>query len=132
VDERVRFLGPVPDDLLPDVYRSADLCVLPSRALEGFGLSAVEALACGTPVVVADTGGLPEAVEGLPGSVVFPAGDHVALATRLGEAFARPQSMPSAERCREHASQFSIERLVARHETIYGRLASERACASSS
>lgn len=46
----VRFLGFVPEGVLPDYYRAADLFVLPSSHLEGFGLITIEALACGTPV----------------------------------------------------------------------------------
>lgn len=58
--ERVRFVGFVPEDRLPDHYRAADLVVMPSRALEGFGLTTVEALACGTPVVGTPVGATPE------------------------------------------------------------------------
>jgi len=58
--ERVTFLGRVPDDRLPDLLRAADLFVLPTRSMEGFGMVTIEALACGTPVVATDTGGTPE------------------------------------------------------------------------
>ncbi len=50
--------------LLPAYYRAADVCVVPSRSLEGFGLVVLEALACGTPVIATDVGGLPEALCG--------------------------------------------------------------------
>ncbi|HBB67631.1 MAG: hypothetical protein A2X28_06065 [Elusimicrobia bacterium GWA2_56_46] len=48
---RVRFTGYIPDDELPLYYQSADLFVLPTRLLEGFGLVTLEALSCGTPVL---------------------------------------------------------------------------------
>lgn len=54
---RVRFLGPLPHGLLADLYRAADVLLVPSRA-ESFGLVAAEAQACGTPVVAARIGGL--------------------------------------------------------------------------
>lgn len=57
----VRFLPPVARDALPDVYRAADVLVMPSRS-ESFGLAALEAQACGTPVVATPVGGLPVAV----------------------------------------------------------------------
>jgi D-inositol-3-phosphate glycosyltransferase len=57
LEHRVRFVAPQPHDQLADYYRAADVCVVPSRT-ESFGLVALEAAACGTPVVAADVGGL--------------------------------------------------------------------------
>jgi D-inositol-3-phosphate glycosyltransferase len=57
VEHRVRFVAPRPHDQLADFYRAADVCVVPSRT-ESFGLVALEAAACGTPVVAANVGGL--------------------------------------------------------------------------
>src|SRR5205809_1033496 len=55
--DRVLCLPPQPHDALADFYRAADVCVVPSRS-ESFGLVALEAAACGTPVVAAAVGGL--------------------------------------------------------------------------
>jgi D-inositol-3-phosphate glycosyltransferase len=57
LSDRVRFVPPQPHDCLPDFYRAADVCLVPSRS-ESFGLVALEAAACGTPVVAAAVGGL--------------------------------------------------------------------------
>jgi D-inositol-3-phosphate glycosyltransferase len=57
IEHRVRFVAPRPHDQLADFYRAADVCVVPSRT-ESFGLVALEAAACGTPVVAANVGGL--------------------------------------------------------------------------
>lgn len=54
---RVRFIDPQPHELLSTYYRAADVCLVPSRS-ESFGLVALEAGACGTPVVAAGVGGL--------------------------------------------------------------------------
>ncbi len=67
--DRVRFLGAVPHDRLPTLYRTADLFVLSSRH-ESQGLAALEAAACGTPVVGTAVGVIPEL--GSPGPAVPP------------------------------------------------------------
>jgi D-inositol-3-phosphate glycosyltransferase len=54
---KVRFVPPQPHELLSTYYRAADCCLVPSRS-ESFGLVALEAAACGTPVVAAAVGGL--------------------------------------------------------------------------
>ncbi len=61
LEGRVRFLGEVPDEDLPPLYSAAAAFAFPSR-YEGFGLPPLEAMACGTPVVVADVSALPEVV----------------------------------------------------------------------
>ncbi len=68
--ERVRFVDPQPHHLLSTYYRAADVCVVPSRS-ESFGLVALEAAACGTPVVAAAVGGLTTLVDdGLSGYLI--------------------------------------------------------------
>jgi len=60
IADRIRFLGYVPDDEVPDLYRLADLFIVPTRAEENFGLIVLEAAACGTPVAATPAGSLPE------------------------------------------------------------------------
>ena len=75
--DAVRLLGFVPDPDLPALYNAADLFVLASRRqdllVEGFGISCVEASACGLPVIGSRSGGIPEAIrEGETGLLVEP------------------------------------------------------------
>jgi D-inositol-3-phosphate glycosyltransferase len=60
--DQIRFVDPVPHHLLSTYYRAADVCLVPSRS-ESFGLVALEAAACGTPVVASNVGGLRTLVE---------------------------------------------------------------------
>lgn len=68
VENRVRFVGYVPDDKLASYYNMADLFVMPSERLEngnveGFGISFLEANASGLPVIGSNTGGIPSAIQ---------------------------------------------------------------------
>jgi glycosyltransferase involved in cell wall biosynthesis len=116
---RVRFLGRISDSQLVALYQAADVSVVPSVALEGFGLVVLEALACGTPVVASDTGGLPEALAGLDPSLIIPAGDRAALAARLQAAYRSNRSLPSRQDCRRYAETFSWDRAADRTLEIY-------------
>ncbi|MDP7674912.1 MAG: glycosyltransferase [Dehalococcoidia bacterium] len=84
LNQTVHFLGPIPQEELPIHYNAADVCVLPSY-YESFGLAALEAAACGKPVVASEVGGLPAIVnDGVTGYLVPPKRMDV-IAERLCE-----------------------------------------------
>jgi glycosyltransferase involved in cell wall biosynthesis len=89
--------------------------------MEGFALAVLESLACGTPVITSDTGGLPEATRGLPGRMIVPAGQWGPLAESLDRALGGELDLPDAGECRAHAERFSLPALADRHLTIYRR-----------
>jgi glycosyltransferase involved in cell wall biosynthesis len=70
LQERVRILGSISDDELVRWYRAADLVIMPTQELEGFGLTTAEALACGTPVVGTPAGANPEVLRRLDPSLI--------------------------------------------------------------
>jgi glycosyltransferase involved in cell wall biosynthesis len=82
VADRVEF-GAVPRAELAGVYRQADVLVFPSTWHEPFGLVPIEAMACDTPVVATGTGGSGEFLVDGSNCVLYPAGDHAALAAAV-------------------------------------------------
>jgi D-inositol-3-phosphate glycosyltransferase len=82
IQDLVVFLGSRAQDTLPYYYSAAEVCIVPSH-YESFGLVALEAMACGTPVIASRVGGLQHTVDdGVTGFLV-PAGDADALTARL-------------------------------------------------
>jgi glycosyltransferase involved in cell wall biosynthesis len=77
-----RYLGAVEESRLNAIYNLADVFVMPTRAHEMFGMAAIEAQACGKPVVSSDSGGLKEVVPANCGAR-FPAGDSARMADEI-------------------------------------------------
>jgi glycosyltransferase involved in cell wall biosynthesis len=120
LDGQVRLLGRLADHELPLAYRAADLTVVPTVALEGFGLIAAESLAAGTPVLVTPVGGLPEVVAGLSPTLVLEATGAAALADALIRALRGDLELPSAEACREYARlHYDCRGVAARIAQVY-------------
>jgi glycosyltransferase involved in cell wall biosynthesis len=117
----VRLLGRLSDEDLIMAYRAADVAVVPSETLEGFGLVVPEAAACGTPSIVSDVGGLPETTLPFDRSLVVAPKDVAALGARI-EAAARGE-LPAREATRSFAERFSWPKLAERHRALYRRLA---------
>lgn len=103
LEEHCRLAGYIDEADLPSAYRAADLTVVPSVALEGYGLIVPESLAAGTPVLMTPVGGLPETVEGLSGALVLAEASAPAIAQGLGDALTGAAPLPSAEECQVYA-----------------------------
>jgi asparagine synthase (glutamine-hydrolysing) len=101
--DNVRLLGFVPDDDLPCAYRAADLTIVPTIALEGFGLIVAESFAAGTPCLVTPVGGLPEAASGLSPSLVLSGTGSAAIAAGVTAALTGALPMPTAAACLDFA-----------------------------
>ena len=119
---RVELIGSVDKVDLPDLYRSLDVLAVPSLTTAGwveqFGRVAVEAMACGTPVVASDSGALPDVVRGA--GLLVPPGDVTALAEALARA--GTDERLSATMRREgiaRAREFSWDRIGETYVELY-------------
>ena len=120
LEDHVQLLGYVPDEDLPLAYRAADVSIVPTRSLEGFGLIAVESLAAGTPVLVTPVGGLPEVVEGLSEDLILPDGQPSTLAAHLTDALTGTLTLPSTEACQTYArSHFDWRAIATQVRDVY-------------
>ena len=131
VADRVTFLGQVRHDDVPSLFRSADVAVTVPW-YEPFGITPLEAMACGTPVVASAVGGLTDTVvDGRTGLLVPPRRPDLlagALQALLGDR-SRLQTFgrAAAERAR---SRYSWERIAAETAAVYRQVVDERASAA--
>ncbi|WP_322509119.1 glycosyltransferase [Anaerolinea sp.] len=116
LEDLVLFLGKRAQDTLPYYYSAAEVLIMPSH-YESFGMVALEAMACGTPVVASQVGGLAFLVQdGLTGYVV-PDGDPQALSERLrlllmDSELRQRMGMQAAAYARQYAWENIVERLL--------------------
>lgn len=124
---QVQFTGYIPQQDLPIVYNLATLFVYPTL-YEGFGLPALEAMACGTPVVTSDIASLPEIVG--EAGILVPPGDQQALSQALHTALT-DQALQNrlATKGPERASQFTWERTARQTLQVYQHVFEIRAWA---
>jgi glycosyltransferase involved in cell wall biosynthesis len=99
LEHQVRFLGFIPDDALPTAYRAADLTVVPTAALEGFGLITVESLAAGTPCVVTPVGGLTDVITAIAPQLVTDTPSARDIGALLAAALRGEIPVPTARQC---------------------------------
>jgi D-inositol-3-phosphate glycosyltransferase len=113
---QVRFVSPQPHYLLSTFYRAADVVLVPSRS-ESFGLVALEAAACGTPVIASAVGGLQTLVDDHLTGWLIPDRNPVAYANRLRLLFADPDlarsmGVAAAARARRYAWSETADRVA--------------------
>jgi D-inositol-3-phosphate glycosyltransferase len=119
----ILFRGSEPQELLPDYYAAATVCAVPSR-YESFGLVAVEAMACGLPVVASRAGGLKFTVEEEVSGLLVPVGDAVALSDALARVIRDRDLRASLQvGARQASIRFSWQTIGPAMLTLYERLA---------
>ena len=115
------YLGAVEENELAAVYNAGDVFVMATRRDEMFGMAAVEAQACGKPVICSEHGGLPEVISRESG-LYFPVGDSQALSQQLGEVFGSNDLLNRMSSAAiNNAQRFGWDRLAAEAETLYVR-----------
>jgi len=127
LENRVLRLDHVKYDVLPEYYRAADVFVLPSIDRgEAFGLVAVEAMACGVPVVTTElgTGTSFHNIDGVTGMVVQPRNEK-ALADAISE-ICETRDKFDAETIRKRAEEFSVERFTENMQSLFFEVLKEK------
>ncbi len=116
LNEDIQYLGPVDFDQKVELYRNATAVISPFRWHEPFGLTTVEAQACGTPVIAFDKGAARETIDhGVTGFVVQNEDEMVEAVKKIG-------TIERAQ-CREWVEQnFSVEKMVDGYEALYTKL----------
>jgi glycosyltransferase involved in cell wall biosynthesis len=105
IEDMINFTGFISEEDLPSYYQAADLFVLPSEELEGFGLVILESMAMGVPVIGSTAGAIPEILFDAPGAYVFKRNDIIDLSSKLETAITEIQSkkIPSPKAIRRYA-----------------------------
>jgi glycosyltransferase involved in cell wall biosynthesis len=125
--DRLDIVGRVPTETLVHLYRRVALTVVPSR-YEGFGLPAVEAMACGTPVVACRAGALPEVVGVGGGGILVERDDPGSLAAGIESLIQRPETraeLGALARKRIDAA-YAWSRVARATADVYAEVAAER------
>lgn len=126
---RVRFLGAVGANLMPDIYAAADAVVIPSIWNDPFPLVALEALAAGRPVLASAVGGLPESVDASCG-ILLPPDDEGALVEAMIALAAAPQRRAHLGKgARTRAGRFSWDTTARDIDHIYSEHFAQRGAA---
>jgi N-acetyl-alpha-D-glucosaminyl L-malate synthase BshA len=116
IADHVRFLGKV--DAVADLLRAADLFLLPSQS-ESFGLGALEAMACGVPVVASRVGGIPEVVVDGETGTLLPVGDVDAMAEAAVKLLEPKRWQQASEAAVRHSRTFDEAKIVPLYEELY-------------
>jgi D-inositol-3-phosphate glycosyltransferase len=126
LESRVQFRGSVPQEVLAQYYRAATVCVIPSH-YESFGLVAIEALACGTPVVGSMVGGLPTVVRSGENGLLVPWRQPEAFAAQIERILTEPGLRESlAARSRPSVLRFGWSGVADRIVGLYRESQSAR------
>ncbi len=125
LESYIKFAGFIEEDRLPLHYQAADLFILPSRCLEGFGLVTLEALSCGTPVLGTPVGGTKEILGRLDKDLLFKDTKARSMAEKILFYLTFKDISVLSRRCRDFvSSNYSWNRVVTEYERVYSEIIS--------
>ena len=124
LNECVKLLGFIEEEQLPWFYQAAELFILPSVTLEGFGLSTIESLATGTPVLATPVGGSIEILSSLDRDLLFEDIDSLTIARKILHYVNHPQKLQQIQqKCRSYViERYSWEKIAPQIERTYFRV----------
>lgn len=120
LSNHVHLLGYIPEPDLALAYRAANLSVVPTVALEGFGLIVIESLATGTPVLGTPVGGIPEILQPLSQNLLFEGYSTQHLAQGIIEVLSGQRQLPSSQSCQTYIKEnYAWPAIAQRIESVY-------------
>ena len=122
----ITFLGKKSQDALPYYYSAAEALVMPSH-YESFGMVALESMACGTPVIASEVGGLAFLVEDGETGFHFPSEDPIALSEKLtliieNESLRKKMSQKASEVAKQYGWQIIAKKIVDLYDEVSSRI----------
>lgn len=126
LEDHVKLLGFVSDQDLAIAYRAAELTIVPTVSLEGFGLIVIESLAAGTPVLGTPIGGIPEILRSLSSDLILESSETKHLAEGMIEALSGQRQMPSAAACQAYIKQnYDWQAIAHQIKSVYEQVLSQ-------
>lgn len=126
LNNNVKLLGYIPDEQLPLCYRAANFSVVPTVALEGFGLIVVESLAAGTPVLGTPIGGIPEILRPFSEDLVFDGCNPKQLAQGIIEALSGDRILPNSQACLDYVeANYNWQEIAKKIKLVYQKAIDE-------
>ena len=117
---RVRLIGHLPEAQLPDFYAAANWFVLPSVAMEGFGMVVLESLACGTGVIGTRIGAIPELLGPLNPEWIIDRPEPDSIARTIRQAISSPT--PDRNRLRDFAREFDWPHIAEQFHSLFSEI----------
>lgn len=122
LEENIKLIGYVADEDLPLCYRAADFSIVPTVALEGFGLIVIESLATGTPVLGTPIGGIPEILRPFSTNLVLQSPAVEDLASGIIETLSGQRQLPDRNACLNYVkTNYTWDIIAPQIKAVYER-----------